>query len=76
MILGILGLLGAIFSVTSGAVDIANYLHDHPYAQVEPGSNQWKALCADYFKSFDPDTGWWIDKHGKHHQCVILKRWG
>lgn len=78
MIIGVLTLLGAIFGVTSGVTDMGSYFHDHPVGQLQPGSNAWKAACKDAFpNSFDPDSGWWVDMHGRHHPCVIkiIHRW-
>lgn len=70
MVLGLLGLLGAIFSVTSGVVDIANYAHDHPWGRLAPGDPRYEAACRSAFKSYDPDTHTWFD--GKAWRpCVI-----
>lgn len=42
--------------------------------EITPRSAEWYELCANQYKSFNPQSGLWRDAQGKYHRCRFRKR--
>lgn len=39
--------------------------------RLEPWTRAWYNACSDRYRSFDPDTGTWIDRNGNERFCEL-----
>ena len=69
-------LFTVVLPLLGAGVETGGFLVDHPYVfsrELQPDTPAWKEACMNAFKSFNPDTGMWRDKHGHYRRCRIVR---